>query len=263
MILRALHNRRGCGMGASRARVDSWYESAGFEMRLTVRVVLAVLSVAGCAAARADSVTTTRAWTNCQGGEGIWAEMRVSGCNDVIASGKAAGADLAKAHYNRGNALLQKSEYNKAIEDFSKALALAPDDAGALHERCWARALLNIELEDALSDCNASLRLKPDDAETLGGRGFVYMRLGFFRTAILDYDAAVSLDPKSALLLFARGTAKSRAGDDEGGKIDRAAARAIDPDVETTFMRYESAADAGGMWAAMVEYWRAAMRWLY
>jgi tetratricopeptide (TPR) repeat protein len=235
----------------------------GLKMHLTVRIALVLSFVAGCAAARADSVTTTRAWTSCQGGEGIWAEMRVSGCNDVIASGKATGADLAKAHYNRGNAFLQKSEYTKAIDDFSKALSLTPEDASALHERCWARALLNIDLEDALSDCNQSLRLKPDDAETLGGRGFVYMRLGFFRTAILDYDAAIDLSPKNAVFLFARGMAKTRAGDEEGGKIDRAGARAIDADVEATFNRYESASDAGGMWSAMVDYWRAAMRWLY
>lgn len=232
-------------------------------MRMTVHIALAVSLLAGCAAARADSVTTTRAWANCQGGEGIWAEMRVTGCNDVITSGKAVGPELAKAHYNRGNALLQKSEYNKAIEDYSKALALMPDDAAALHERCWARALLNIDLEDALSDCNKALMIKPGDAETLGGRGFVYLRLGFFRTAILDYDAAIDVEPKNALLLFARGTAKTRAGDDDGGKADRAAARTIDPDIEATFTRYESAADAGGVWAAMVDYVRAAMRWIY
>lgn len=231
-------------------------------VRLPLGAMLIVVA-AGASVAHADSVTTTRAWTNCQGGEGIWAEMRISGCNDVIKSGKAVGADLAKAYYNRANTLLQKSEYRKAIEDYDLALALTPEDASALHERCWARAVLSIELEDALSDCNESLRLKPNDAETLGGRAFVYLRLGFFRTAVIDYDAALRAAPQNALLMFARGTAKTRAGDEEGGKADRAAARAIDPAVETTFARYESAADGGGMWASMVEYWRAAMRWIY
>lgn len=231
-------------------------------VRLPLGALLIVFA-AGAPVANADSVTATRAWTNCQGGEGIWAEMRISGCNDVIKSGKALGADLAKAHYNRANALLQKSEYRKAVEDYNQALALTPEDANALHERCWARAVLNVDLEDALSDCNESLRLQPNDAETLGGRAFVYLRLGFFRTAVIDYDAALKLKPQDALLLFARGTAKTRAGDDEGGKADRAAARALDPEAEATFVRYESAADGGGMWASMVEYWRAAMRWLY
>lgn len=231
-------------------------------VRLPLWAMLIVVA-AGASVAHADSVTTTRAWTNCQGGAGIWAEMRISGCNDVIKSGKAEGADLAKAYYNRANTQLQKSEYRKAIDDYSLALVLTPADAKALHERCWARAVLNIDLEDALSDCNEALRLEPNDAETLGGRAFVYMRLGFFRTAVIDYDAALGLKPQDALLMFARGTAKTRAGDEDGGKADRAAARAIDPEVETTFVRYESAPDSGGMWASMIEYWRAAMRWIY
>lgn len=217
----------------------------------------------GASVAHANSVTATRAWTNCQGGEGVWAEMQISGCSEVIKSGKAEGADLAKAHYNRANAHLRKSDYRKAIDDYSQVLALTPEDANALHERCWARAVLNIDLEDALSDCNESLRLHPNDAETLGGRAFVYLRLGFFRTAVIDYDAALKLKPQDALLIFARGTAKTRAGDEEGGKADRAAARAIDPEVEATFVRYDSAPNSGGMWASMIEYWRAAMRWIY
>ncbi|MBL8780772.1 MAG: tetratricopeptide repeat protein [Alphaproteobacteria bacterium] len=231
-------------------------------VRLPLWAMLIVVA-AGASVAHADSVTTTRAWSNCQGGEGIWAEMRISGCNDVIKSGKAAGADLAKAYYNRANTLMQKSEYKKAIDDYTQALQLTPEDANSLHERCWARAVLNIDLEDALSDCNESLRLQPNDAETLGGRAFVYLRLGFFRTAVIDYDAALKLKPQDALLMFARGTAKTRAGDDDGGKADRGAARAIDPEVETTFVRYEAGAASGGMWASMVEYWRAAMRWIY
>jgi tetratricopeptide (TPR) repeat protein len=229
---------------------------------MKVRSTLGVLAVAAAFVAHADDVTTTRAWTNCQGGEGIWSEMRISGCNDVIKSGKAAGADLARAHYNRGNALLQKAEYRQAIDDYSAALKLVPEDANALHERCWARAVLNVDLEDALSDCNASLRLRASDAETLGGRAFLYMRLRFFRTAILDYDAGLAVEPKNALLLFGRGTAKIKAGDEEGGEADLAAARAIDAKIEATFARYE-AGETKGMWASMVAYWRAAMQWIY
>lgn len=232
-------------------------------MRRNAWSALVVLALAGCAVARADSVTTTRAWTNCQGGEGIWSEMRISGCNDVIKSGKAEGADLAKAYYNRGNALLQKSDYRGAIEDYSQALKLAPEDANALHERCWARAVLTIDLEDALADCNESLRLQPNDAETLGGRAFVYVRLGFFRTAVIDYDAALELEPKNALFLFARGTAKTQAGDSDGGKADRSAARVLDAKIDETYARLEAGGDGGGIWAAMIDYWRAAMRWLY
>ncbi|MCE9524206.1 MAG: tetratricopeptide repeat protein [Alphaproteobacteria bacterium] len=223
---------------------------------------ISVAAAACVQGAAAEPVTSSRAWTNCEGKAGVWTDLRVSGCTAVLSSGEAKGADLAKAHYYRGNALLAKREYLKAIDDYDAALAIAPDDANALHERCWSRAVLAIQLEDALSDCNEALRIRPNDGETLGGRGFVYLRLGFYRTAILDYDAALDRKPDTAEFLYARGTAKIRAGEVEGGNADMAAARALEPDIAQTFATYD---EAGGttFWGAIAAYWGAAMKWIY
>jgi len=68
-------------------------------IRLTLCASVIAATVLGAPAARADSVSTTRAWANCQGVAGVWSELRISGCNAVISSGEAKGADLAKAHY--------------------------------------------------------------------------------------------------------------------------------------------------------------------
>ncbi len=222
--------------------------------------VIAVVALA--AGARAESVTTTRAWSNCQGGEGVWPEMRITGCSDVIKSGSADGSDLTIAYYNRANARLQNGEYRKAIDDYTRAIDLDPQNASALHERCFARAILGVDLEDALSDCNESLRIRPNDAETLSGRGFAYLRLGFYRTAIRDYDAALEFKPDTAMYLYARGLAKMEAGFDEGGEADIAAARSLDAKIDAKFEAYDAASE-GGFWSAMVGYWRAAMKWLY
>jgi tetratricopeptide (TPR) repeat protein len=224
----------------------------------------ALAALAAGAPAHADPATaTTRAWMNCQGGEGIWPEMRISGCSEVIKSGKESGTNLATAYYNRGNAHLQKSEYRKAIDDFTQALKFDGDNANALHERCWARAVLAIDLEDALSDCNKSLRVRPNDAETLGGRGFVYLRLGFYRTAILDYDAALEFKPDTPEFLFARGLAKAEAGDDAGAHADFEAARALEAKIAERFERYDALAEGRGVWGTLIGYWRSVMRWLY
>lgn len=221
-----------------------------------------LLAAAGANGAHADSVTATRAWANCEGGAGIWSELRVSGCNEVIKSGKASGSELARAHYNRANAYLAKGEYQVAIADYDRALEIDPEDADALSERCWARAVIGTELDAALSDCNEALRIKPNDNETLGARGFTYIRLEFYRTAILDYDAALNVKSDNAQHLFARGTAKLRAGEEEGGNADIAAAKAIDPKIEATFARYDQAGETS-FWAATIEYWRSVMRWMY
>ena len=220
------------------------------------------LAAVGAHVAYADSVTATRAWTNCEGGAGIWSELRVSGCSQVIKSGEASGSDLARAYYNRGNAYLAKGDYHLAIADYNKALEANGADADALSERCWARAVVGAELDAALADCNEALRIKPNDGESLGARGFTYIRLELYRTAILDYDAALAVKADNAQHLFARGTAKLRAGDEEGGNADITAAKAIDPKIEATFARYDQAGETS-FWAATIEYWRGVMQWIY
>ena len=70
--------------------VSEGFWGAGMKVRSTV----AVLALAIASAAHADDVTTTRAWKNCEGGEGVWAEMRISGCSEVIKGGQAEGETL-------------------------------------------------------------------------------------------------------------------------------------------------------------------------
>jgi len=220
-----------------------------------------VLHTAACAAD--DAAASLRVTSNCQGGPGIWSDLRLSSCNELIKSGKLSGAELGHAYYNRGNTRLMQSEYRKAIDDYTRALELSKTDASALHERCWARAVLNIDLEEALADCNESLRLRPNDAETQGGRGFLYLRLGFFRTAILDYDAAIEARPNEAVYLYGRALAKQKAGDSDGSDTDFLTARALDPKIDDVFSRYDEAGGGKSFWGSIADYWRAMMRWVY
>ena len=229
-------------------------------MRVFWTSALMTVSIFG---ASADDAPGGRAWNNCQGGAGIWSDLRLSACNDIIKSGKFSGPELAKAYYYRGNTHLMQNNYSKAVEDYTRSLDLVKSDASALHERCWARAVLNVQLEDALSDCNESLRLKPNDPETLGGRGYVYLRLGFHRTAILDYDAALETKPNTAEYLFGRATAKLKGGDSEGAEADFAAARVADPKIDAVFARYDEVSGGKGFWGAVADYWRAMMKWVY
>ncbi|MEQ1752618.1 MAG: tetratricopeptide repeat protein [Micropepsaceae bacterium] len=221
------------------------------------------LAALGIGCAQSDDAVSGKILSNCIGGPGIWSDLRLSSCNELIKSGKLQPADLAKAYYNRANTRLMQSEYKKAVDDYTQSLQLVKNDPSALHERCWARAVLNIDLEAALSDCNESLRLKPNDPETLGGRGFLYLQLGFYRTAILDYDAAIDAKPNTADLHYGRATAKLRAGDAEGADADFLVARAIDPKIDAVFARYDEASGGKGFWGAITDYWRAMMKWIY
>ncbi len=108
-------------------------------------------------------------------------------------------------------------------EDSSRAVAL--------NGRCWARGLLDRELEKALDDCNAALRARPRDASILDSRALIRVRRGDWKRALEDYDAALAIDPKSAWSLYMRGLVEAKSGQAEQAKTDRAAAVASDPKV--------------------------------
>ena len=58
-----------------------------------------------------------------------------------------------------GGMLTRVDAYEAAVGNFDAWLKAHPEDAarpGALNGRCWARALLNRDLDRALEDCNAA-----------------------------------------------------------------------------------------------------------
>jgi tetratricopeptide (TPR) repeat protein len=128
----------------------------------------------------------------------------------------------------RGEAYFLKGETQRAIADFDRAVKLRPEWASALVRACWARAVLNTELERALNLCTRAIAAKKTD-RAFNNRGFVHFRMGRYREAIADYDAALALDD-SAGSLFMRGVCKLRLGD-ASGHADIARARALQPTV--------------------------------
>ncbi|WP_254606622.1 aspartyl protease family protein [Sphingomonas bacterium] len=112
------------------------------------------------------------------------------------------------------------------------------DRASAYNGRCWARALLNRDLDRALSDCNTALKLHPGDASYLDSRALVQLRRGRLDAALADYDAAVKANPRSAWSLYARAIAEKHAGRNDAAETDRKAALAIDPAVGKRAMLY-------------------------
>jgi tetratricopeptide (TPR) repeat protein/predicted aspartyl protease len=100
----------------------------------------------------------------------------------------------------------------------------------AYNERCWARGLLDRDLDQALRDCNAGLRRSPPyAAQLLDSRGLVYLRRREFNKAIADYDAVLKTNPKMAWSLYGRGIAELRNGSTEKGQADIAAAKVLAP----------------------------------
>jgi tetratricopeptide (TPR) repeat protein len=91
----------------------------------------------------------------------------------------------------RGFAYNARREYDKAVTDFSRALALNPRNILALHNRGFAYNALK-DYAKGIEDFSAAIRLKPNDHPTAyNNRGYAQLQLGEFDKAIDDYTEAI------------------------------------------------------------------------
>ncbi|MEG3124526.1 aspartyl protease family protein [Sphingomonas sp. GB1N7] len=150
-------------------------------------------------------------------------------------------APSSDARMRLGGLYDSAGNYDAALASYDRWLKSHPEDSGravAFNGRCWARALLNRDLDKALDDCNAALRLRPGEAAYLDSRALVRLRRGEIDKALVDYDAAVAKQPRNAWSLYARGIAARRAGRTAQADADQATALAINAQVQARAKRY-------------------------
>ena len=141
------------------------------------------------------------------------------------------------AFYNRGYAEFALKQYDKAIADYSSAIAIDPRLGLAYNNRALSRAVAGSDLVAALADSDQALKLLPLNLEVRDTRGFIYLKLGDPALALNEYNAALTIDPNRALSLYGRGLARIRMGDG-AGKGDQEAALTINPEVANDFAIY-------------------------
>ena len=102
-----------------------------------------------------------------------------------------------------------------ALPQLNLWIAVHRNDAGldtVLNDRCFARALLGVELDKALDDCNEAIDRQPKNASFLDSRAWVHLRRGELREAVSDYERAIEIRPDVAWTLYGRGIARKRLG---------------------------------------------------
>jgi len=122
--------------------------------------------------------------------------------------------ECAEAYSNRGIAYAKLNKYERAIEDFSKAIALNPDDAEAYYNRGIAYAKLN-KYERAIKDYDETIKLNPNYAAAYNNRGAAYAKLNKYERAIKDYDETIKLNPNYAAAYNNRGAAYAESNQHE------------------------------------------------
>src|SRR5258706_3838671 len=96
----------------------------------------------------------------CAGKENPTPDLQIASCTASIQSRRLSGKDLSITYSQRGNAYYTKGQYDRAIQDYERAI-----------------------------------RLNPKDFLTFANRGMAYFIIGQYDRAIQDCDQAIQLDP--------------------------------------------------------------------
>lgn len=100
----------------------------------------------------------------------------------------------AAANIRLGQSALDAGDPDKAIAEFSEAIALSPDNAKSYLYR--ARVYRDEDMvEEAFADFNRAIELAPNDEELYLERGITYMYEDNHDSAILDFTRAIELLP--------------------------------------------------------------------
>ncbi len=122
-----------------------------------------------------------------------------------------------------------------AVPQLDAWIEAHPNDralGAAYNSRCWARMVMNRELDRAYKDCDEAVDGDSKNAAFLDSRGWVYVRQGKFRKAIDDFDRSLALRPAAAGTLYGRGLARLRMGQKELGQADIDVAVKAQPGIE-------------------------------
>jgi len=130
--------------------------------------------------------------------------------------------------------LIGLEQYADAILWIDSVIAAEPPGTTlgeAFNIRCWARAMLNQELDKALADCNSALDQNPDDSGALDSRALVYLRQGELDDAIRDYKKSLELQPLRHWTRYGLGLAELKKGLQADGERNIQMAVAGEPGV--------------------------------
>jgi len=110
----------------------------------------------------------------------------------------------AEYWFNLGYYYAEAGLYDKAIEAYTKAIALDPNDADAYSNR-GAAYYSKGQYDRAIEDYNKAIALDPNYADAYYNRGVAYAKKGQYDRAIEDYNKAIALDPNYAKAYTNRG----------------------------------------------------------
>jgi tetratricopeptide (TPR) repeat protein len=100
-----------------------------------------------------------------------------------------------QAYNGRGGAYRDAGEYDAALADFGREIALKPDDAGGWFGRGYVYCACLGRVEPALADLREAVRLGPDAPDAWNTLGIANGMSGSCDTSFFDFGRALALKP--------------------------------------------------------------------
>ena len=147
---------------SSRIFTHSANRGRGTKVSVTVRVVAGAIALA--AVTSFANAQLSPQWQTCTGNPGIDWDQQITSCTALIQSGAEAKENVAIAFYNRALAYENKEDYERAIDDYSEAIRLNPNDADAYFYRSLDRKRKG-DNAGAEADMAAAKRINPNIGE--------------------------------------------------------------------------------------------------
>ena len=187
-------------------------------MAATVLLTLAcgLIPIVGSTQSRADAVSDCMQASKDP-------DRGIRGCTAVIKR-----KPEAAAYYNRGNAYKLKGELDLAIADYTKAIALDPEDVSAHYNRAITYNDKG-DYDRAIADYTKVIELYPEYAIAYTNRGIAYENKGEHVEALADYTWAIALNPKDVNGYYARALTCERIGQKEQAIADFRQVLSLDP----------------------------------
>src|SRR5215475_1762377 len=159
--------------------------------------------------------------SRCFAREGVSPEQKLASCTAMIESGRQTRQGVVAALTSRGNLHLGNRNYDRAIDDYNKAIRLDTKYPVGFYNRGLAY-LRKGRIDRAIEDFNEAIRLNPKYANAFVNRAIAYrekaqwdfdayLAAGRYEDlAIQDLDRAIRLDRNNAIAFHNRGFVNTR-----------------------------------------------------
>jgi tetratricopeptide (TPR) repeat protein len=141
---------------------------------------------------------------------------------------------LVEAWHNRGNCWLEKENCDKAIADYTKVIELNPNISLTYFNRGFSWEIKQ-DYDRAIADFTRAVQLEPNYAEAFSHRGDNWRYKGEYNKAIDDYTSVIKLKPDDTWALVNRGLCWNKKKEYDRAIEDCTRAIEIDPKNEKSF----------------------------